>query len=233
MKDEKKVFIFPAVFFAVMAFITVLSLPYIKLLSDIEIQKNLKEWTSLSGIWGVAAILGIQVFQVVIAFVPGEPVEILAGVLYGGFGGLLICILGCGIGSILIFNVSKKFGLVFIKKIFGKSKLEKFSFIENSKKLEMVVFVLFLIPGTPKDMLTYVVGNSPMKLSRFLAISIFARIPSIISSTFIGHTVRNGEWNNAVIIFIATATFGIVGIQYRDRAIDFCRRIGRRIRHTN
>jgi len=153
--------------------------------------------------------------------------------LYGGIGGAIICILGCAIASALIFLLSKKFGMPLVRKIFGDEKLEEFHFMKNSKKLEMAVFALFLIPGTPKDMLTYIVGTSPMKLSRFLVISIFARIPTIMSSTFIGSTMRRGEWKNAAIIFVATAIFGIIGIQYRDRVIKFSRIMSRKIRHKN
>ena len=211
MKVERKYIIFIIVFFIAMSVLTLISLPYIELMSDIEIQKKLKEWTASIGIWGCLLILGIQILQVIIAFIPGEPVEVLAGALYGGIGGAIICILGCAIASALIFLLSKKFGMPLVRKIFGDEKLEEFHFMKNSKKLEMAVFALFLIPGTPKDMLTYIVGTSPMKLSRFLVISIFARIPSIMSSTFIGSTMRRGEWKNAAIIFVATAIFGIIG----------------------
>ena len=116
------------------------------------------------------------------------------------------------------------------KKTVRKSKLDEFAFLKNAKKLETIVFILFLIPGTPKDMLTYLVGTSPMRITQFLAISTFARIPSVISSTFIGSTIRQGEWEAAALIFVLTAVLGIVGIRHQERMVGFCKRISRRMK---
>lgn len=104
--------------------------------------------------------------------------------------------------------------------------------MKDAKKLETIVFILFLIPGTPKDMLTYVVGTSSMKVSQFLVISTFARIPSVISSTFIGSTIRWGEWETAALIFAVTAVLGVVGIKYQEGMIGFCKRLGRRVKNA-
>ncbi len=150
--------------------------------------------------------------------------------MYGGFGGLLICLVGCVVASSGIFLLSKRFGATLVAKLFGKNKFDEFAFIKDSRKLETIVFILFLIPGTPKDMLTYIVGTSPMKISQVLMISTFARIPSIISSTFIGSSMRQGEWEIAILIFAFTAVSGILGIVYKERMVGFCKIIGRRIK---
>ena len=176
------------------------------------------------GVLGYLVVFAIQIAQIIIAFIPGEPIEVLAGVLYGGFGGLFVCLAGCVIASSAIFALSKRYGTPFVERFFLKKKLDEFSFIKDSRKLEMTVFILFLIPGTPKDMLTYIVGTTPMKLFRFLAISTFARIPSIISSTFIGTSLLSDQWPIAVVILGVTAVIGIVGIAYRERMINFCKR---------
>lgn len=229
-KPTKRLIVLIAVFFSLMIALSLISLPYINLLSEPETQQTFKEWVTSFGIGGWLLVLCIQIIQIVIAFIPGEPVEILAGVLYGGFGGLFLCLLGCIIASSAIFMLSKRFGAPLVLKLFGKSKLDEFAFLKDAKKLETIVFILFLIPGTPKDMLTYVVGTSPMKLTQFLTISTFARIPSIISSTFIGSTIRQGEWATAILIFALTAILGVVGIKYQEKMMAFCKRIGRRIK---
>lgn len=229
-KPTKKLIVVIAAFFSLMIALSLISLPYINLLSEPETQQTFKVWVTSFGIGGWLLVLGIQIIHIVIAFIPGEPVEILAGVLYGGFGGLFLCLLGCVIASSAIFMLSKRFGVPLVAKLFGKSKLDKFAFLKDAKKLEAIVFILFLIPGTPKDMLTYVVATSPMKLTQFLVISTFARIPSIISSTFIGSTIRQGEWATAVLIFALTAILGVVGIKYQEKMMVFCKRIGRRIK---
>lgn len=232
-KDDtptKKLIILIAVFFCLVLVLSLISLPYINLLSEQEAQQKFKAWVASLGVGGWLLILCIQIIQIVIAFIPGEPVEILAGVLYGGGGGLFLCLFGCVIASSAIFMLSKRFGTPLVAKLFTKSKVEEFSFLKDSKKLETTVFLLFLIPGTPKDMLTYVVGTSSMKSLRFLVLSTFARIPSVISSTFIGSTIRQGEWEIAALIFVLTAVLGVVGIKYQENMIGFCKKVGRRMK---
>lgn len=229
-KSTSKLIIGTVVFFAFMLTITLRVMPYINHLSDPVTQQRIKDWINSLGTGGWLLVLGVQVAQVVIAFIPGEPVEILSGILYGGVGGLLLCLLGCVIASSGIFFLSQKFGTPLVEKLFNKRKFDNFAFLKDSRKLEAIVFILFLIPGTPKDMLTYIVGTSPMKITQFLLISTFARIPSIISSTYIGYTMRQGEWGITILIFALTAAFGVLGIKYQDSIIGFCKEIGIRIK---
>ena len=232
-KDDKpttKLIILIAVFFSLIITSSLIFLPYINLLSEPETKQKFKSWVTSFGVGGWLLVLSIQIVQIVIAFIPGEPVEILAGAQYGGFGGLFLCLFGCVVASSGVFMLSERFGTPLAAKMFKKSKLDEFAFLKDAKKLETIVFILFLIPGTPKDMLTYVVGASPMKITQFLAISIFARIPSVISSTFIGSTIRQGEWEITVVIFALTAVLGVMGIKYQERMIGFCKRVGRRIK---
>ncbi len=218
------------VLLVVMITSAVIVIPYMELLSEPETQERFKSWVISLGMGGWLIVVGMQMLQIFIAFIPGEPIEILAGVLYGGFGGLLICLIGCVAASSGIFMLSKRFGAPLVAKLFREKKMDEFAFIKDSRKLEMVVFILFLLPGTPKDMLTYIAGANPMKLSQFLIISTFARIPSVISSTFIGSSIRQGKWEIAIIIFALTAVAGILGIVYKDSIIGFCKKAGQRLR---
>lgn len=232
-KDDNptsKLIIAAVVFFSLILVLSLISLPYINLLTEPEAQRKLKEWVASFGIGGWFLVLGIQILQIVIAFIPGEPVEIAAGVLYGGFGGLFLCLLGCIIASSGVFKLSQRFGTPLVAKLFQKKKLDEFAFLKDTKKLQTIVFILFLIPGTPKDMLTYIVGTTPMKLTQFLVLSTFARIPSVISSAFIGSTLRQGEWKLAALLFTITAVLGIAGIRYKERMVGFCKKLGRRMK---
>jgi uncharacterized membrane protein YdjX (TVP38/TMEM64 family) len=105
-KPTKKLIIVMAVFFSLMIALSLISLPFINFLSELEIQ-TFKAWVSSLGVGGRLLVLSIQIVQIVIAFIPGEPVEILSGMLYGGFGGLLLCLFGCVIAS-SCFMLSKK-----------------------------------------------------------------------------------------------------------------------------
>ena len=175
------------------------------------------------GVLGWLAMFGVQMLQVVIAFIPGEPVELIAGALYGAAGGLALCTLGCVTASALIFLLSKRLGKSVLDSLFGAEKVKDWKWLYDSQRMELVTFILFLIPGTPKDMLTYVVGVTNMRVGKFLLISSLARIPSVLSSTMIGSSLRQGNWVLTLVVFIITAVVGVVGITCKDRMIAFCR----------
>ena len=166
--------------------IMLVCLSYITWLLEPDFQAEFKEWVSDMGTAGLLAVFGIQVLQIVIAFIPGEPVEVVAGVLYGTISGTLICLLGCILASSIIFTLSKRFGKRLLYHMFSEEKVNSWRWLQDSKKVDTATFILFFIPGTPKDMLTYMVGVSEMKRGKFLVISTLARIPSILSSTMVG-----------------------------------------------
>jgi uncharacterized membrane protein YdjX (TVP38/TMEM64 family) len=218
-------------FSAVITVITIAAYPYIKQLSVPAVREKFAAWILSRGAAGWFAVFGLQVLQIVAAFIPGGPVEVLSGVLYGGWGGLLTCLAGSITASLIIFTLSKKIGTPVVEKLFKRTERERFSFLNDSRKLETVVFFLFLIPGMPKDMLTYIAGTTPMKTSRFLFISSAARLPALALSTFMGATVRHGEWKRAAVIFTAAAVAGILGILCRDRLINFSGKAGKKTEH--
>jgi len=203
---------------------TVIIMPWIKTLYDPAMRDSFASFVESLGLCGYILMFCIQVLQVVIAIIPGEPIELIAGVLYGGFGGLLLCLAGSVTGSAAIFIFMRKLGRPILDRIFRKKKLQEFSFMHDSRKLDTVTLLLFLLPGTPKDMLTYIAGTTTIPLLRFIAITTFARIPSVVTSTYIGHSVLDGNWYAAVILTLVTLAIGLAGIFFRDRAIDFCRR---------
>ena len=168
-------------------------------------------------IWGVLAMLLLQVLQVVLAFIPGEPVEVLAGVLYGTFGGFLLCQAGVLIGQFLVFSMVRRYGSPVVELFFDRKSIRRFDFLHNARKLETITFLLFFIPGTPKDILTYVAGLTPIPLKRFLLISVVARIPSVLSSTLAGATLGDGKLWVSLVIFGVIGLVGIGGILINQR----------------
>ena len=206
----------------------IIVMPWMKTLYDPALRDRFTEYVDSLGFFGPLLMFGIQLMQVIIAIIPGEPVELMAGALYGGLGGLAMCLAGSVIASAGIFFVMRTFGKTLLERLFPRRKLEEFGFMKDSRRLEAVTLVLFLVPGTPKDMLTYVAGTTPIPMARFLIISTFARIPSVVSSTFIGDTVLSGRWHAAVIITVATFIVGMLGIYWRERIMEFCRRHSRR-----
>lgn len=212
--------IIAVLFFILLIGITAVSMPFFSRLSDPVTQQKLQLLVESMGFSGFFLILGIQILQVIIAFIPGEPVEILAGVLYGAWGGLFLCLLGVVLASSAIFFTVRRFGYPLVLRLFGKEKIRDFKFLNNTERVEIVTFILFLIPGTPKDMLTYLAGVSGIKPSRFLLLSSFARIPSIVTSTIMGATMSRGNWEMTIFIFLLTAGTGLLGILYKDKIIS-------------
>ncbi len=141
----------------------------------------------------------------------------MCGLLYGTLGGYIVCTVGIMLGTVIVYYTVRMLGYSFINRLVGEGKLSKFKFLQNQKKLEWVTFLFFFIPGTPKDFLTYFMPFTKIKPGRLFFIVAFARIPSIISSTFAGASIGEGKWIQTIVIFAVISIIGIIGIIYNDR----------------
>ena len=215
MKQKTKIFkiILLIVVIAIMAITTVYLIPTFKELSNEAGQQAFKQKINESGFMGFLMLFGLQFAQIFLFIIPGEPIEILAGMCYGTFGGLIFIMLSVFIVTAMIFFMVRKFGRDFVYTMVSKEKIQK---IENSKlfthpkQIEYIMLILFLLPGTPKDLLTYLAGLLPIKPSRFIVIATLARLPSIISSTYAGATLINGNWKIGLLMYVGI--FVVVGI---------------------
>lgn len=192
---------------------TIYLYPIMKELLKPEGRENLKIKIQQNGPNGILLLLGLEAAQIFLPILPGEPIEILAGMCYGTFGGLIFIMLSVFIVTAMIFFMVRKFGRDFVYTMVSKEKIQK---IENSKlfthpkQIEYIMLILFLLPGTPKDLLTYLAGLLPIKPSRFIVIATLARFPSIISSTYAGATLINGNWKIGLLMYVGI--FVVVGI---------------------
>lgn len=187
--------------------------PVIKNLSTPEGQLEFKNHVGDMGMIGVLALFGLQFAQIFLIIIPGEPIEILAGMCYGGVWGTVFIIVSAFIISSIIFFAVRKFGRRFVYSFCSKDRIDKIEnskLFKNPKKIEWIMLILFLIPGTPKDLLVYIAGLLPIKPIRFILISTFARLPSVISSTIAGGSLIAGNWKFSIMIY--AVTFLIVGI---------------------
>ncbi len=183
--------------------------PLVKFVGSPELFRNFVE---SRGILGKIAFIGMVIFQVVIAVVPGEPFEIGAGYAFGIFEGTLLCLIGILVGSMLVFGLVRSLGVRIVEVFFSIDKIRSLKFIENSKKLNLISFIVFLIPGTPKDLLSYFVGLTEMKFSSWIFICTVARIPSVITSVISGNALGIKNYKLACIFFGVTALISIIGI---------------------
>lgn len=183
--------------------------PMIKLFENPQV---LRQQLQNYGINGHFIFIAIMTLQVIFVFLPGEIVEIMAGYLYGPIYGLSLCLIGCAIGSILIFTFVKKRGQSFVERFISLEKIKQVHFLHNPKKRNIICFLVFFIPGTPKDILTYLIPLTDMKLSTFLIITTLARIPSIISSTIGGHALGIEDYMFSILLFLITGIISLIGL---------------------
>ena len=178
--------------------------PVMKNLSSIEGQVEFKQKVGDSGILGMLSLFGLQVAQIFLIIVPGEPIEILAGMCYGSLWGTAFIMISAFIISTTIFLLVRKFGKKFVYSFCSEEKVKKIEnskLFNNPKKIEMIMLILFLIPGTPKDLLVYIAGLLPIKPFKFILISSIARFPSVISSTLAGENLAVGDWKMSIILY--------------------------------
>ena len=154
--------------------------------------------------------VAIRAFQTVIKIIPAEPLEIGSGLLYGTWGGLALCLLGTMIGSFVIIALTRVFGKKLVSAFIPIEKIESLGFLKDEKKVYYTLFFIYLIPGTPKDVLTYAAALTKLDMKKFLLITGIARIPSIITSTWCGQEILNKNYTLAIIIFAATGILSVV-----------------------
>ena len=170
-----------------------------------------RSWVEGYGIWGKILFLFMMYVQTIIAIIPGEPLEIAAGYAFGAWSGLIITLIGQTLGSITVFLFVKKYGMKLVEVFISREKIASMRFLRDEKKLEALVFFVFLAPGTPKDALCYFVGLTPMRLGAWILISSIARIPSVVTSTIGGNALGVGRVPMAIIVFAVTVIISVAG----------------------
>lgn len=178
------------------------------------------ELITSQGPLGVLILLGMQLLQIIVAFIPGEVVQIAAGMMYGPLWGSVVILVGCVLSSMVVYELVHKLGAPFVRSMVGEKQLLKFRQFELSGKFGVTVFILFLIPGFPKDVLTYIVPLSDMNLRTFLLLSTISRTPGVIISTYAAAGLADGNIVTSVIIFVVAALIAIIVLLLRNRIID-------------
>lgn len=192
---------------------TIYLIPVMKNLTTEAGQLEFKQKINDSGFLGLLMLFGLQVAQIFLFILPGEPIEILAGMCYGELWGTIFITISAFIISSAIVFLVRKLGRNFVYDFCNEEKVKKIEnnkLFKNQKKIETIMIILFIIPGTPKDLLVYIAGLLPINPLRFVFISTFARFPSVISSTIAGANLAVGNWKMSILIYLIT--FILVGI---------------------
>lgn len=205
-----------AVFLIVLVLLTIfVGGPLLKTLGEPE---SFRAWVDARGFWGRVLFVGIMVLQVIIAFIPAEPLELAAGYAFGAVWGTVLVWLGLVLGTTIVFLFVRKIGVKAVEVFFPREKIDSLKYLKDEKKLNAAAFILFLIPGTPKDLLTYVAGLTKIRLLPWVLLTSIARIPSILTSTISGNALGLERYGLAIVVFAATALASGVGIFLYQRA---------------
>lgn len=204
---------------AVIAWITVKYGPHITEL--VANPDKLDAFLSSYGNIGAVIFIGLQILQVIIAAIPADLVQIAGGFVFGTWLGVLYSIIGITIGSVIAFYISRALGLSLLKIFISKENLEKFSFLINNPKSKMVMVILLLIPGLPKDIFSYIAGLTPIKPLTFFIISTAARLPSLLMTCYVGANMQQGKYATAAIVSAIACLLFIAGIFSKDRIVAF------------
>ncbi|WP_425805748.1 TVP38/TMEM64 family protein [Desulfitobacterium sp. Sab5] len=172
------------------------------------------------GYYGVFVFLFFQILQTVIAPIPGEVVQIAGGFIYGVWLGTLYLLIGATLGSVIAFFASRLLGYPIVKAFVPEEKLNKFIQLMQSQKAEMVTFILFLLPGLPKDILCYIGGLTPINPLRFFIITIIARFPALFMSVYIGANLQKKNYFTTAVILAIAVLLSFLGFFFKDKVIE-------------
>jgi len=174
--------------------------------------EHFRAWVDSHGPFGSLLFVGMVVLQVIVALIPGEPLEIGAGYAFGFWEGTLLCLAGIALGSAAVFLLVRRFGVKFVEIFFSGRQLRSLEFLKNERRRDLLFFLMMFIPGTPKDLLSYFVGLTDISIRRWLLITTVARLPSLVSSTIGGDAVGEQRYLFAVITFAVTILISIFGV---------------------
>jgi uncharacterized membrane protein YdjX (TVP38/TMEM64 family) len=185
-------------------------------------KKRLRRFLVSFGPYSAAVFTLLQALQVVIAPIPGELTGVVGGYLYGNAFGFLLSTLGLTLGSWVAFELAKGLGRPFVERLVKKEIIAKFNFVTTNIGVT-TCFLLFLLPGFPKDYLCYVLGLSRMELGTFLIISTLGRMPGTYLLTLQGASIRSHEYSMAVIVAVISVVVIFFGYVYQVSLFNWIR----------
>ena len=183
--------------------------PMVKFVSEPE---KFRMWVDSHGLWSQVAYVGMTLLQVLVAVIPGEPLEISGGYAFGALRGSVLCLLGGVLGSVAVFALVRRFGRELVEIFFPREKLEKLKFLQSSPKRDALFWLIFTVPGTPKDLLCYFAGLTDLSWGKWLLLCTVGRLPSVLTSTIGGSALGVKDYQFAILVFAVTLAVSGVGL---------------------
>ena len=203
---------FIGILLAVMTLCSILiAVPMIRLAEN---PSEFKAWVDGFGFGGQFIFVGLLMLQVIVAFVPGGPFELVAGYAYGVWEGTMLCMAAFLLGSCIIFLLVRRFGMKLVEQFVAKREIKQLEFLSNPRKTRTLAFILMVIPGSPKDALNYIAGLTSLRLSEWLLIVFIGRIPALVSTVISGAAAGEKNFVLSAAVMALTALVSGMGVLY-------------------
>lgn len=176
--------------------------------------------------WGWLApviFIIVQALQVILSPVPGEATGILGGYLFGLGLGFLYSTAGLTVGTMAAFWIGRWLGAPFVRRYVADHVWERLGFIVEAEGA-ILVFLIYLFPGFPKDIVSYLFGISPMPVWVFALVSTLGRMPGTWILSAQGAKTAAGQYFQLALLTAAGAAVAIPLYYYRHRILAWFRR---------
>ena len=210
--------------FIVLVFI-VIGIPLIIYFKNPEIIDHFKSLDEVNAmlethkIGSIFVYIGVQIFQIVVSIIPGQAIQFAAGYAFNFWLAYLFSLIGIGLGTLVTFYIAKFLGTDFVHLVFGEERIKRYIHRLNSKKAFIIIFILFLIPGVPKDMITYAAGVSDMRFVPFLVINLIGRTPALMGTILMGTFLRSHSYVGMYILIGVAVVLFVLGLIYKNKVI--------------
>lgn len=174
-------------------------------------------WMDSHGIFGKLLYCFMVIFQIVVAIIPGEPLEIAGGYAFGAWWGTILYLVSATIGGMLVFILVRKYGDNVVEMFFSKEKMNELRFLQATKsidkgKKEALLFIIFILPGTPKDLLCYFAGMTRVSPKAWFFVCSLGRLPSLLTSTIGGSAISTSNLKGALWAFGIALIISLIGV---------------------
>ena len=191
------------------------SVPFIRCIRDPAALRGLLD---SFGVLAPLMFVLLSMLQILIPFIPGEPFELLAGYAFGAAEGTLLCFVSGCLASFIILCVVKRYGSRVLRLFFKKTDVDRLKWLRSEKSF-LLFAVLFLLPGTPKDLLCYAGGLSGFDFVPMFLVVTVGRLPSIVTSTVPAGALGSGKTAFAIAAYAAAALICLGGLVLYRRVI--------------
>lgn len=187
--------------------------------------KDVRIWLAEYKTQSIFIYIGAQILQIVICIIPGQALQFAAGYMYGFWAGFLLSLAGAAAGSVVVYYIARLLGHDALHILFGERKFTEMLDHMNSEKGIIITFIIFLIPGIPKDLCSYAAGLSNVKLKPYLIVSLIARSPGMMGSLLIGRQIGAGGYMSAAVVAGVAILLFILGVIFRRQIISATHKI--------